>query len=102
MSFPYELLPAFNALMNLTSACLLALGYFFIRRKKIHWHLTAMLGAFGTSTVFLVSYLVYHVHGGIKHYQGVGLRRSLYFLILITHTILATVILPLILRTLYL
>jgi len=61
-----------------------------------------MITAFGLSTLFLSSYLYYHAHAGVIHYRGVGIGRTLYFSILISHTILAIVIVPLILRTLYL
>ena len=61
----------------------------------------AMLGACGTSTLFLISYLTYHFHHGSTPYPGQGWIRFVYFAILISHTILAVVIVPLVLKTLY-
>ncbi len=99
---PYAALPAFNATLNATCAALLLLGYFFIRTKRIQAHRFAMGTAFAVSTLFLISYLVYHAHAGSVRYQGVGGMRTLYFAILISHSILATLIVPMILRTFYL
>ncbi len=98
---PISLLPAVNAALNATSTLLLAIGYFCIRRKKITAHKVCMLSAFGTSTLFLISYLTYHYHVGSIHFAGQGGVRSLYFTILISHTILAVAILPLALVTVY-
>ena len=94
------MLPAVNATLNSLSAILLTLGYLFIRRKKIAAHKRAMLGAFTTSTLFLVSYLYYHYHTGSTAFTGQGYLRIVYFAILISHTILATAIVPLVLMTL--
>lgn len=88
-------LPTLNATLNGTSAVLLALGYFFIRRKQVNFHKACMTGAFVTSTLFLVSYLIYHYHAGSRSFSGVGWTRPVYFAILISHTVLATVIVPL-------
>ncbi len=98
----YAQLPTLNAILNASSAVILAAGFYFIRQKNIRAHRACMSAAFATSVVFLVSYLVYHAHAGHVRYQGVGTMRTLYFTILFSHTILATVIVPLILRTLYL
>ncbi len=59
-----------------------------------------MTGAFVTSTLFLVSYLIYHYHAGSRSFSGVGWTRPVYFAILISHTVLATVIVPLAIVTL--
>lgn len=96
------MLPAFNAGLNATSAVLLVLGYLFVRRHHINAHRAAMGAAFITSTIFLISYLIYHAQVGSVRFQGQGPIRILYFAILISHTILAVVIVPMILRTLYL
>jgi putative membrane protein len=95
-------LPLINACLNTTSALFLAAGFMFIRQKNVAAHRACMVAAFGTSTIFLISYLIYHSHVGNVHYLGQGMLRKLYFSILISHTILAIVIVPLILRTLYL
>ena len=93
-------LPTVNAVLNGTSAVLLAFGYLFIRRKKVNLHKACMVSAFVISTLFLVSYLIYHYHAGSKPFPGEGWTRPLYFAILISHIILATVTLPLSIVTL--
>jgi len=95
-------LPRVNALLNLSSALLLGLGFMWIKRRKVELLRACMVAALVVSSAFLVSYLVYHAHVGHVHYQGQGLARSLYFFILTTHTILAVAIVPFVFRTLYL
>jgi uncharacterized membrane protein YozB (DUF420 family) len=94
-------LPAVNAILNASSAVLLSTGYRFIRRRQVHAHKLCMVAAFGTSILFLISYLTYHYHVGSRPFQGQGWVRPLYFTILISHTILAAAIVPLALITLY-
>jgi putative membrane protein len=94
-------LPALNALLNALSAALLVLGYVFIRRRRIGAHLTAMLGAFGVSAGFLASYVIYHYHAGSRPFTGQGWVRVVYFALLLTHIVLAAVIVPLALTTIY-
>ncbi len=93
-------LPALNALLNGTSAVLLLTGRSLIRHRRMQAHRLVMLAALCTSAIFLVSYLYYHAHVGHVHFQGQGWSRPLYFSILISHTILAVVIVPLVLVTL--
>jgi putative membrane protein len=93
-------LPAVNATLNALSALLLLTGYVFIRRGEWQRHRMAMLAAFGTSILFLVSYVTYHAHVGSKHFPHHGIIRTVYFTILLTHTVLAVVIVPLALVTL--
>ena len=95
-------LPTLNAILNATSAVLLTLGYLFIRAKRILWHTICMMLACGVSAAFLVSYVTYHVHAGVTRFTGQGWIRPVYCSILISHTILAVVIVPLVLRTLFL
>ena len=95
-------LPALNATLNLISAILLGTGYVFIRRKNIRAHKACMIAALVTSTVFLISYLIYHYNVGSVRFTKQGWVRPVYFFILITHVTLAAVILPLVLRTAYL
>jgi len=94
-------LPAVNASLNATSAALLTLGFYFIRRKRVTAHKTCMVSAFCVSTVFLVCYIIYHIYHGATKFAGEGFVRPVYFFILITHTILATAVVPLVLVTLY-
>src|SRR5262245_8897909 len=93
-------LPAINATLNFTSAALLTAGFVFIKRNNIVAHKISMLLAFATSSIFLACYLYYHYHAGSKHYTGTGWTRPLYFSILISHTILAAAIVPMILTSL--
>lgn len=93
--------PALDASLNAASAILLTLGYIFIRNKRVLAHKICMVSAFGTSSVFLVCYLWYHAHHGVTRFTGQGLIRPFYFALLGSHTVLAAVIVPLILTTLY-
>jgi uncharacterized membrane protein YozB (DUF420 family) len=93
-------LPHLNALLNATSSVLLALGYYFIRRKRKLLHKRMMVAALITSTLFLISYLLYHYNVGSVRFQGVGTIRTVYFAVLISHTILAVAVPPLAIITL--
>ena len=96
---PY--LPHLNAILNSTSAILLLAGFRFIRRGRIQAHRNCQVTAVVTSTLFLVSYLTYHYYHGATKFLGQGLVRPFYFTLLLTHTVLAIVIVPFILITLY-
>jgi uncharacterized membrane protein YozB (DUF420 family) len=106
MSAPYTVLPAINATLNGTSAVLLLIGRWQIAQRKIRQHRAVMISAVITSTLFLACYITYHTllqiyaHGAITRFQGVGLSRPIYFSILLSHTILAVVTVPLVLVTL--
>ena len=91
--------PALNAVLNGSSAVLIGAGLYLIKRGRRNAHKRVMLAAFITSTLFLISYLYYHLvlRAGVSHFQGQGLSRPLYFTILISHTILAIVIVPMVL-----
>ena len=73
---PYAALPAVNAVLNATCAVLLVIGYVLIRRGHRQQHRAVMLTAFGTSVLFLISYLAYHAHAGSKHFPGLGTARD--------------------------
>ena len=96
-----SVLPAVNAILNGTAAVLLTAGWFNIRRRNIAAHRACMLAAFGASTLFLVSYVIYHARAASVPFAGQGWVRPVYFFILITHIVLATVIVPLALTTIY-
>lgn len=96
---PLSQLPLVNALLNSTSAVLLLTGLLFVRLRLLRSHAVCMVGAFLVSAAFLASYLHYHYYAGDTPFQGQGLVRYLYFTILISHVILAIVIVPLILLT---
>ena len=93
-------LPALNAALNATSALLLLLGYLAIRRGRPETHRRFMLGALTTSGLFLVSYVAYHLQVGSVRFTAQGPIRVIYFTILLTHTVLAVAIVPLVLVTL--
>jgi putative membrane protein len=93
-------LPALNATLNGIAGCLLAAGYVFIRRKRIAAHRACMIAAFVASTLFLISYVVYHAHIGSRPFPGHGAVRVIYFAILITHVMLAATIVPMAIVTL--
>src|ERR1044071_8163656 len=94
-------LPHLNAFLNATSALLLFTGYSFIRKRNVVAHRACQVAALVVSILFLVSYLTYHFHHGTTRFQGTGLARPIYFTILIRHTILAIVIVPLVALTFY-
>ena len=93
-------LPLVNACLNGLSGVFLVAGWLAIRRRRVPVHKAFMLAATGTSTLFLVSYLTYHALHGSTKFTGTGVVRWVYFLILGSHTILATLNLPLIVITL--
>lgn len=95
--------PSLNAVLNATCACFLLAGFYSIRRGRIAAHRFWMQGAFAVSVLFLISYLTYHATHGATKFPGTGLGpRTVYLAILFSHTVLAVVIVPLVLRTLYL
>jgi len=100
-SLDVSFLPLLNAILNGASGIFLAVGYVFIRRRQIRLHRLCMLSAFGLSSLFLVSYVIYHALAGSTRFTGEGLIRPIYFTILISHIILAAVVLPLALTTLF-
>jgi len=92
--------PALNATLNGTSAVLLIAGRVLIARQQVSRHRVCMIAAFITSSFFLVGYLYYHAHVGSVHFPGQGWPRTLYFAILISHTVLAATVPPLVITTL--
>jgi putative membrane protein len=95
-------LPALNAVLNSTSAILVVAGIHFIRQKDVAAHKACMLAAVGVSALFLISYLTYHFQVGSVRFERKGPIRTIYLGILLTHTVLAVVIVPFVLRTVYL
>ncbi len=93
-------LPALNATLNAIAAGWLVAGYVLIKRGRRRAHRAAMLAAFATSALFLISYLVYHAQAGSRPFTGQGWIRPVYFTILVSHIVLAAAVLPLALVTL--
>jgi uncharacterized membrane protein YozB (DUF420 family) len=95
-----SIFPALNATLNGISAVLIATGRALIRRKKVQLHRACMIAAVVTSGLFLTSYLYYHAHVGSVRFPGEGWVRPFYFALLISHTLLAVTVVPLVLVTL--
>ena len=94
-------IPALNATLNSIATVLLTAGFIFIRRKQVAAHRFCMQGAFLVSAIFLIGYVTHKIliHGVHTPFGGTGLIKTLYYMMLTTHIILAMVIVPLILRT---
>ena len=95
----YSVLPHLNATLNASSFILLSSGYYFIRQKRVIAHRNCQMAALTASVLFLISYIVYHLHHGTTRFAGQGIARPIYFTILTTHTILAVVIVPFVIVT---
>lgn len=95
----YAVLPTLNALLNASSAVLIAAGIWFIHRGHRRTHKRLMLSAVVTSSLFLISYLTYHAHAGSISFQAHGWPRTVYLSILASHTLLAAAVVPLVLVT---
>ena len=96
----YAIFPAINATLNGASAVLLVIGHRMIARGRMIAHKRLMISALVTSSLFLACYLYYHAHVGSVHFRGHGVTRPIYFAILISHTILAACVVPLVIITL--
>ena len=97
--FSVTSLPHLNALLNAVSAVLLLTGYCFIRQRNVDAHRRCMLAALVCSGLFLTSYLIYHFNVGSVRFEGEGWIRVVYFGVLVSHTVLATAIVPLVVIT---
>ena len=95
------LLANINVFLNGSSGVLLLLGYSQIRRGHREAHRRSMLGAFGLSSCFLITYLLHHSQVGSVPFRGTGAIRVIYYAILIPHVLLAAGIVPLALLTIY-
>ena len=93
-------LPLLNATLNALAGMLLVSAYIMIRKGNIARHRALMLAAFSTSVLFLVSYVIYHVNIGSRAFTGTGVIRVVYFVILITHIVLAIAVVPMAIVTL--
>ena len=101
MEFPF---PEFNASLNGLATVILTLGFIFIKIKNIRTHQYLMVSAFFISIVFLISYVTHRIiaQGFHTPFNGEGFWRTVYYSILISHILLAIIIVPLVLRTLFL
>jgi uncharacterized membrane protein YozB (DUF420 family) len=98
---PISSLPLVNAILNGIAAIFLVAGYVLIRRGNMAAHRAMMIAAFATSVLFLTSYVIYHANAGSRPFPGSGVIRIVYFVILISHIILAATIPPLAMVTLW-
>jgi len=87
-------LPTVNAALNLTAAILIGTGIYFIKQKNIRAHKVCMIMALAVSALFLTSYLIYHYNVGSVRFTKQGWIRGVYFPLLISHTVLAALVLP--------
>ncbi|MDW8466049.1 MAG: DUF420 domain-containing protein [Chloroherpetonaceae bacterium] len=94
-----SMLPKFHAFINGTCAVFLVLGFVAIRNKRIALHRILMISTFVLSSIFLISYVIYHSQAPPTKFGGEGIIRYFYYFVLITHIVLAAVILPLALFT---
>jgi uncharacterized membrane protein YozB (DUF420 family) len=92
-------LPALNASLNALASLFLLAGYVCVRQQQIVAHRACMLAALATSALFLTSYVIYHYNVGSRPFTGVGAIRAVYFVILISHVLLAIAIVPMVLVT---
>ncbi|MCC5944331.1 MAG: DUF420 domain-containing protein [Bernardetiaceae bacterium] len=114
--FDARFLPHLNAVLNTATSLALIAGFVFIKNKNIKWHRTMMMSAFVLSSIFLVSYVIYHSSGyaGVKYgdvdgdgivsateLAALGIMRTVYLVILLTHIVLAVVVVPLVLLAIY-
>jgi putative membrane protein len=95
-------LPAINASLNFISTIFISSGWYLIRRGHWRRHVAFMITAVISSTLFLVGYVIYHVHVGERstHFTAQGIVRTLYFVMLVSHILLAFVTVPLVILTL--
>lgn len=101
VSFDLTIFPKINAIINFTVSILLILGLYFIKTKKDKEHKIVMVSAFSLSILFLFSYVIYHSLAKSAHFEGEDLITYIYYFILISHIILAAVVMPFILYTFY-
>jgi uncharacterized membrane protein YozB (DUF420 family) len=100
MQMDLSIFPPLNASLNGASGVLLLVGHTFIQRGKVAAHRACMLAALTCSTIFLACYLYYHFHAGLIRFHGQGWIRPVYFTLLLSHTILAVIVVPMVLVTL--
>jgi putative membrane protein len=93
--------PRFHAILNSLTTVALLMGLLFIQQKNIKAHRASMISAFGLSSIFLVSYVFYHSMSEPTTYGGEGMLKIIYYIILVTHIVLAAAVLPFILFTFY-
>ncbi|MDX2196724.1 MAG: DUF420 domain-containing protein [Cytophagales bacterium] len=94
-------LPHLNGLLNTATSVALLLGFYFIKNKNIINHRYSMMSAFAMGTLFLVSYVIYHSTSQPTRYGGEGILRTIYFIVLFSHILLAAIVVPFVLLAVY-
>ena len=99
---PIHWFPPLNASLNAASGILIVIGFLLIRRRQIALHRACMIAAVTCSSLFLISYVTYHIGygAGVTRFAGTGVIRTIYLVILISHTILAVTVVPFVIVTL--
>lgn len=92
-------LPPFHSSVNLLAGIALIFAFVFVKQGRIEWHKRAILVAMFLSLIFLLSYVLYHITQDPVRYEGTGILRTIYFVLLITHIIAAAIIFPFVLFT---
>lgn len=99
--YDVSFLPHLNGILNTaTSICLIA-GFIFIKSRNEAWHRTMMLSALFLSAIFLVSYVIYHYQAEPTKFGGEGLIKGIYYFVLLTHIVLAAIVVPFVLFAVY-
>jgi putative membrane protein len=96
-----KFLPHLNAFLNSMTALLLIVGYTFIKKMNIRIHRLTMLAAFGLGSLFLVSYILYHLTNPSTPFGGEGFVKTIYYILLISHVLLAAIVVPFVLYAVY-
>lgn len=96
-----KLLPTLNAAINATCSILLLTSIWCIKNKKVQWHKRLNITTFALSSLFLVSYIIFHSYGVETKFPADNPIRPLYLFILLTHILLAAIVLPLVLISFY-
>lgn len=94
-------LPFYNAIINTLTAILLILGFYFVKQAKVTYHKMSMISAFILGSLFLVFYVIYHSNAPSTKFGGEGMIRNIYFFFLISHILLAFIVVPLVLSAIY-
>jgi putative membrane protein len=94
-------LPFYNAMINTLTSFLLVMGFFFVKKGHVRYHKVSMISAFILGALFLVFYIIYHSNAASTTFGGTGIIRYVYFFFLITHILLAFIVVPLVLSAIF-
>ena len=94
-------LPFYNAIINTLTSLLLIVGYYFVKNGNVRFHKASMIIAFLLGAIFLVFYIIYHSNAESTKFGGEGTIRMVYFFFLISHILLAFLVVPLVLSAIY-